>query len=723
MIINNLSSYGNSKAPEILAHAQTISNFFIDAIEQNDCNLKVVIGYYFELDDSMKTAEDLAKALEADPITNPTRFTTPSTSYIGTPSVIIKTPEGIDQAVNALKDRCFDCKLSLPKIKFEKDFRFIYNKLTFQLEVYRNIFPKLNRPSLTNYCHVSFSLQKACVPDILKVIAMLLTALSAIMALNKLPKISLGAFVKAIIGKLMASVVANIKLSVDMSQTGLPCILSAIEEIANAIPTRQQIYDLEMSDELRGQLFPKEPYETLSGKKREPFVPYTTFMRDQDAKLRSKQITKEEYDNNIREYRKRNEPARYYAQQIRQQTEMYQDRAEEKISEAFGKVSDVLTKAQDDVNAYIKALLGVIDYFECESARTGPDFTELIEYINNLQEVINFFSSVLGIWLAKMFEPLLCMDGITHNQVRQLLSDPEQTAPLSNSDLADILQEFTGKVTKLDNDGVSILIYDKPAKQMLPKLSIVGCNLKEFAEAHQIDNLIRTAVDNANNTSPTNSGNTNNLPNYVRDLANPPSNTTTSPIIVPPPYYYAPIPVEIPKAIRDIPVKIPFTLLDKLRVPFPTGTDKIIPYIPTNTYTNIPSGTSPYNPNKIVPPGSSSNPNLPSNIAKIIEKVKEQEASNDGVIDRIDLGTGTYRDKLPTILTEIDDLLDFIYNNPRPDRTEQVDDYVSNTGDSIVSPFGVGGNNTSSGGRDTEFLSKRQECQSFEDVLNILNSL
>ena len=57
--------------------------------------------------------------------------------------------------------------------------------------------------------------------------------------------------------------------------------------------------------------------------------------------------------------------------------------------------------------------------------------------------------------------------------------------------MADILTEFTGKQAKLSENGLAILIHDKPVKQTLPKLTLTGCNIREFIEAHKLENVIK----------------------------------------------------------------------------------------------------------------------------------------------------------------------------------------------------------------------------------------
>ena len=62
MIINNLNASNNSNRQQVIAYAQTIMNFFTDAVEQNDCNVKIVIGFYTEIQDTVNSIKDLENA-------------------------------------------------------------------------------------------------------------------------------------------------------------------------------------------------------------------------------------------------------------------------------------------------------------------------------------------------------------------------------------------------------------------------------------------------------------------------------------------------------------------------------------------------------------------------------------------------------------------------------------------------------------------------------------
>ena len=395
MIINNLSSNSNSSEREVLAYAQTIMNFFTEALDQNDCHIKLVLGFYHDLDDTVNALENLIDTFYPLELGewNKDRFSFDTEYDPNSPWYKTPNPPGVDATIDALKQKCFNCQLKLPKIVFKHDFKFLYNKLNFKLEVFNNVFKGAKLEKL-NMCHVGFVFERACIPDILRFIAFLLQGVAAIMALNKLPRISLGIFIKAIIGKLIASVVANVSLTVNMSQTGVPCIISMLEEIAAAAPTKDNIYNSPMDGRIRTALFPK--YKSIS-----------TYQDNLSDKLSKKEITIEEYNNKLAEYQRKQDPFRDYAKKL----EAENKRAEQNISKTFDKVSQVVTRAQDEINAHLESVLGVINYFECEGARTGPDFSELLEYIDKLNTVINFLSSLLNLLLRKSLKNVICKDG------------------------------------------------------------------------------------------------------------------------------------------------------------------------------------------------------------------------------------------------------------------------------------------------------------------------
>ena len=114
----------------------------------------------------------------------------------------------------------------------------LFNKLKFQLETYANMQNPLN----ANMCHIAFVFERQCIPDMIKLLGMIITAYIMMMSLKKLPSFSLGFFIKGVISGLLGQLIASINISMDMSNIGLPCLLAIIEEIAQSYPTNEEMY-------------------------------------------------------------------------------------------------------------------------------------------------------------------------------------------------------------------------------------------------------------------------------------------------------------------------------------------------------------------------------------------------------------------------------------------------------------------------------------------------
>lgn len=479
MIVENFNSTNNNAKLEYLAYAQTISNFFVDALDQNDCNVKVVVGFYQELDDTIESIKDLDNAFK--PSTTLPSFDDikrPSNPIIE-PDKVIDNPLTSDEitqaAIETLKEKCFRCHLEMPKINFHNDLSFLVNKLKGQLEIYKATF---DNPFRGNYCHLAYSMQYTCIPDLVKMLGLCMTAYAAVLALNKLPTFSLNAFIKGIIGSLLAKIVGSISISLDATSTGLPCVLGILEELAYKLPTYENTYQQFDEDQRPHSFVRDEDYEPLSEYEKR----YTQYVKDGI-------ITQEDYESIIKDYRKSVDPINLYKETLEEKV----GNVEDAVSGIFDQVNKVFASAQEDINGYISAILGVINFFECENKRSGPDFSEVMEYIQTLGTVINIFSALIAIIVPKTIFWELCKDEKSYNELKDTMQESIQE-PLTKTDLEDIIEEFTEHKAQITEDGLAVHIYDKPIKTRLPKLSLMGCNFKEFAEAHTLENIIKGSI-------------------------------------------------------------------------------------------------------------------------------------------------------------------------------------------------------------------------------------
>lgn len=704
LTIENLSTNNSSDKMKVLAHAQTISNFFVEAIDQNDCNVKVVIGFYQELDDTINSILDLDKAFNPTPIEwykTPLRPTDPFDDY-----EYIEEPLDSDYiteaAIKALKERCINCSLKLPRVNFHNDLNFLFNKLSAQLDVFKNVFEK---PSRDNFCHLAYGLQKTCIPDLIKMIAMLLTAYAAIMALRKFPSFSLNMFIKGVISALLGQVVGSINISLDMSSTGLPCLLSVLEELASKIPTNESLYQ-GLTEEQRMDSWNKD------------YIPLSIYEKNLQERVDNKEITPEFAAIKLERYTKANDPVRYYTKALEDQL----GAEEAEVSEIFGFVNSIVEGAQGDINSYIDSILGVINYFECEGKRSGSDFTEILEYINDLNKVINMLSSLIGTFLKKALNLDLCKDEKSLKDIKEILETAE-IEPLTPEDIKDILEEYNELESQVSDDGLSVLIYDKPKKSMLPKLTLLGCNFKEFAEAHRLDNLVKTAISDFIKDSK-------NKDDYefenldwenLSDVVFPVKNNYR-PSIKKPQYtekytkYLKPIePINKDLLVTEF-NKNPLSIIKK------PITDKDLNSIrdlikdhfkgDLNTYIRIPESYI------------NNNFNLNEDFIDFINKEIDSEDYKNNVVDKINIITTPLEETLEGFTDSLDELLDFIYNNPFKDETdvESISGVINDKGK--VSLEGVfTSNNEELKKQQTKFVPNNAECRSIEDVLAVLNNM
>ena len=166
------------------------------------------------------------------------------------------------------------------------------------------------------------------------------------------------------------------------------------------------------------------------------------------------------------------------------------------VSTAFYEVNEILTEMVKNLNENMAQMFGLLDYFQCESERSGSGFTDVMEYINRLTTVINLLSAILAI-VAKKQVKKLCKTNQSVNEMITTLTENPVGEPLTDLEEVELIGEFLEKVveiTKDENNEIVPIIYDKDKATILPKLKITSCNLREFIDEHNIDNVIDKVI-------------------------------------------------------------------------------------------------------------------------------------------------------------------------------------------------------------------------------------
>lgn len=479
----------SSNMDEMLHYAQLISEAFTKALDQNECNVKLLIGFAEEINIGKDELEDIVDIIDNDGKT-PTPpivedIPDPDVDDVITPTEPTPyTPETTEDIIKKLKEACLDCEFGFPSIDLNNNLDFAFDKLRAMLDLYKDVFKRALNPNL---CHVAGAFQYSCVPSIISLIMLLVSAYASILALKKLGGISLNAFIKGVISGLLGQIISNLGLRVDTSKTGVSCLIEAIKEIAENI-NQQGSY-------ISG-VVPTEVLEQLG------YKPDTRSDLDKEIDAELESVTgeaQEEFSQSefLDIYANMTFDERSIVGKYLSKVEDENNTINNSISTAFSEVNELLTEMVKNMNENMAQMFGLLDYFQCESERSGSGFTDVMEYMNKLTNVINLLSAILAI-VAKKQVKKLCKTGQSVSEMITTVTETPVGEPLTDLEEVELIGEFLEKVVEItedENDNIVPIIYDKDADTILPKLKITSCNLKEFIEGHNIDNVIDKVLD------------------------------------------------------------------------------------------------------------------------------------------------------------------------------------------------------------------------------------
>lgn len=435
----------NTDVNDLLYNAELITNTFAKTLEENNCLLMLTIGLHQEINNKTKDLEDLVENVsDTNDILDGNVETNNSNDIL----------EVINDIVEDLKDKCFQCDLKMPDIDFNVNLKTVLADLKAQIDIFKNIF-NFNKIDL---CQSAFSLQNSCVPDILRLITLLLTAFVSIMTLRKLSNISITAFIKGVLSTLLSKIMQSLKITVNIGSTNISCLINTFKEIALAIPTQENIEaKLQLQEKIALGLVDANGDPTGSNKFR------SNTIDSLNGTLNSGASKLSNLDNEILNI-------------------------ENQLNESFKLVNGVVDLALDEINSYIQSLLNFQTYFECETKRSGIDVEEAISMINNLIQVINMLSSLALSMVKKDIREDACK---TKDTINNLSKDE-----IDDLQIKDLLEDMNQKVVEIINssdNALEVIIYDDNIKDPLPKLDLLDCSINDFVEAHTLPRLIELA--------------------------------------------------------------------------------------------------------------------------------------------------------------------------------------------------------------------------------------
>ena len=430
---------------DILYNAQLISNAFSKTMEDNNCLLMLSIGLHQEIDNTVKDLEDLVNNV------SDTNDLLDKEEESNSGEDILDT---INDIISDLKDKCFQCDLKIPDLDFDMDLNAVMAALKAQIDLFKSIF-KVDKIDL---CQPAFALQSSCVPDIIRLITLLLTAFVSIMTLKKLSNISVSAFIKGVLSTLLSKITQSLKITVNIGSTNISCLVNTLQEIALAIPTQQNIAK-KLSEQERIAL----GFSDQDGNDLNTNLLRSDMLNKLNDTINTNTVNINTIDNEL-------------------------NNAESQINEAFTLINDVIDLSLDELNNYIQSLLGFQTYFECESKRSGMDVEDAIKMINNLIQVINMLSSLVLSLVKKDLREQACKTPSAINNLSE-----EDISDLLIKDIISDNNQSIVEIINSSDSALEVIIYDKPLATTLPKLDLLDCSIDDFVSSHTLPRIIEVA--------------------------------------------------------------------------------------------------------------------------------------------------------------------------------------------------------------------------------------
>ena len=480
-----------------MTYCQTILEAFTKALDKNECNVRVLISAHNEIKDQQDELKDLYEITQKD---SKLPVDTSKKIYIRpkNPNEIIRTlidnPDkpidniALDALKNGLNDDCIDCKFKFPKINFTSNLRFSFEKLKLSLKAYMDAFSELTNPNL---CHSAAVFNYSCMKELLEMLVLLITLYTTLTKLSSLSGISLTGFIKGVISGLLGSIVGSLKIQVDLSNTGISCLLNALHTLADRFPSGSNMVGY-VPDEWLEEQEKKEAEDIEQEKENRSYNPFSA-----DAVANALKALQDETIDTFTKAQHQNIIKRF-TNELQKTTEEY----EKLIDNSLKMFDNVATKAQENLNKKIASMFGLMDHFQCEAARTGTGIMELLPFIQQVTQVINLVSALIAQvanrQVKKMCKPKSGVVEYSEELQKQVENGSTEWMELVPTDL---LEEFLGvEVIPFteggsNNSEIIPIILDKPKQTVLPKLSLDDCNLQDFIDAHKPDNILKAVIE------------------------------------------------------------------------------------------------------------------------------------------------------------------------------------------------------------------------------------
>lgn len=450
-----------------LLYAQRIVRHFTESLEQNNCLISIPIGVYMELDRHEKAVTDLVDT--AIQVYNPNIYdgSAGGDKDEARASSIADRDDIARAAMSQLSEDCFNCNMDFPKFDFSGVFGTVLADARIAIDGYQDMF-KFNKASV---CQYAFFLSYLCIPDLLKLIAMILAAIVRLLSGIKLPRITIIFMIMALLSAIIGALLSALSMLIRFAMTPILCILDTIESIIDDLPTPENLRKVSKSDmEALGM------GHIIDGR-------YDTGLKEQVQAIRER-ITSagRGLESNISKVTK----------------------------DTFGALEGVIQKSIDSLNESVTELMGLFTHFACEPGRSGLSIGQWLGTASELVAMLNLLRYVVKGKAGKAALKAACNrprgSRVTPDDKQAWMdSIAASDEPLDVSTIAEIIKDTIGSEVDIVVDGdtgkpIAAIIKDPDSNNSSNKdghLTLFNCELDNYIASSDISTILDEAVNEA----------------------------------------------------------------------------------------------------------------------------------------------------------------------------------------------------------------------------------
>ena len=450
-------SYSNvGTSAYAMMYAQQIVDHFAKALEENGCLVQFPAALYVEFNDYENQLRDyINSAIESEDYGTNSNYidrNNSNVSYAKDSSSL--TDDIIQSAIRSVSDNCFNCKIEKPKFDFSGLFESLMGDIESSLSQFENMF-KYNKSSVCQYAHF---LSYLCVPDLLKLIALIMAALVRLMQDINLPRITVAIFIQGILSALIEALVKNISILARFALTPVLCILDALDTIYNSLPTPENL-------------------RSAAG-------------RDIEA------LGLQEYvqgNSNIEENLKNVRDS--YTSRVRGT----ENSVSEYVKNQMAPLENTINNAVQSLQNSVDELTGLLNHFQCEPGRSGVSVSQYLSNVSELMALANLLRYVIRFKSGKAAIEKVCnAQSSGENYGNNNITDAGDTV-LDVSNIGSIIAGVIGSdidiIVDDNREPVAVVIKDNSNDDKEDNLSFWNCNIKDFTESINVPNIIKEIIE------------------------------------------------------------------------------------------------------------------------------------------------------------------------------------------------------------------------------------